>query len=177
MSKLVNLISAQPVPIAQSFSSSPPSPPLIPPKRPSGNEVPPLVSGCSIGTSSFTFSMIATNEPEKWFSLGHQDEMNKNFSDAVLHYTRALELGYQEAEDRIIICQHRFQREQFLTTLNEVSRGNYCLEFMLGCMYETGFGVAKNMNEAVRLFQNGSRRGDYSSMMKLMTLQLESGLK
>jgi TPR repeat protein len=121
--------------------------------------------------------MIATNEPEKWFSLGHQDEVNKNFSDAILHYTRALELGYQEAEDRIIICQHRFQREQFLTTLNDVSRGNYYLEFMLGCMYETGFGVAKNINEAIRLFQKGSRRGDYSSMMKLMTLQLESGLK
>ena len=77
----------------------------------------------------------------------------------------------------LTVCQHRFQREQFLATLNEVSRGNYYLEFMLGCMYETGIGVAKNMNEAIRLFQKGSRRGDYSSMMKLMTLQLESGLK
>jgi TPR repeat protein len=176
MSKLVNLISAQPVPIAQSFSSSPPSPPKTIHPQKGCDE--PIVSGpkCSL-TQSFTFSMISTNEPEKWFSLGHQDEVNKNFSDAVLHYTRALELGCQEAEDRIIVCQHRFQREQFLATLNEVSRGNYYLEFMLGCMYETGIGVAKNMNEAIRLFQKGSRRGDYSSMMKLMTLQLESGLK
>jgi Helicase conserved C-terminal domain./Sel1 repeat. len=172
MNKTVNLISAQPVHISQSFSSSPPPPPL-------SSVPPPISSGASVPLSSvsFTFSMIATNEPEKWFSLGHQDEMNKNFSDAVLHYTRALELGCQEAEERIIICQHRFQREQFLTTLDEVSRGNYFLEFMLGCMYESGIGVAKNMNEAIRLFQKGSRRGDYSSMMKLMTLQLESGLK
>ena len=178
MNKIVNLISAQPVHISQSFSSSPPkSVPssLVPPplsSGPKGSEAPP-----SVVSQSFTFSMISTNEPEKWFALGHQDEMNKNFSDAVLHYTRAFELGYKDAEDRIIVCQYRFQREQFLATLDEVSRGNYYLEFMLGCMYECGIGVEKNTNEAIRLFQKGSRRGDYSSMMKLMTLQLMTGLK